>query len=58
VVALLLGPPQPMSAAALLIGLIQALVSAGVTTLFAVMLARIYLQLSGGSQPSVPRSGT
>jgi hypothetical protein len=47
-----------MSAAALLIGLIQALVSAGVTTLFAVMLARIYLQLSGGSQPSVPRSGT
>ena len=59
VVALLLGTPQPMSAAALVIGLVQALVSAGVTTLFAVMLARIYLQLSGseGAQPSVPRSG-
>ena len=59
VVALLLGKPEPMSAAALVIGLVQALVSAGVTTIFAVMLARIYLQLSGseGVQPSVPRSG-
>jgi len=59
IVALLLGAPQPMSTAALLIGLVQALVSAGITTLFAVMLARIYLQLSGseGAQPSVPRSG-
>lgn len=59
VVALLLGAPQPMSAAALLIGLVQAFVSAAVTTLFAVMLARIYLQLSGsgGAQASVPRSG-
>jgi len=58
VVTLLLGAPQPMSAAALLIGLVQALVSAGVTTLFAVMLARIYVQLSGGpAHLSVPRSG-
>ena len=59
VVTLLLGKPEPMSAAALIIGLVQALVSAGVTTVFAVMLARIYLQLSGsdGAHPSVPRSG-
>lgn len=57
VVTLLLGAPQPMSAAALLIGLVQALVSAGVTTLFAVMLTRIYVQLSGGAQASAPRSG-
>ena len=59
VVALLIGKPEPMSAAALVIGLVQALVSAGVTTIFAVMLARIYLQLSGsdGAQASVPRSG-
>jgi hypothetical protein len=58
VVVLLLGQAQPMSAAALIIALVQALFSAAITTLFAVMLARIYLQLSGGErQASVPSSG-
>ncbi|MFL6761773.1 MAG: hypothetical protein ACJ8FB_04345 [Sphingomicrobium sp.] len=58
VVVLLLGQPQPMSAAALSIALVQSLFSAAVTTLFAVMLARIYLQLTGGGvQASVPSSG-
>lgn len=46
VIGLLFGPIHPMSAGALVVALIQALVSAAVTTLFAVMLARIYLQLS------------
>lgn len=57
VVVLLLGQPQPMSAAALIIALVQSLFSALVTTLFAVMLARIYVQLSGEAQVSVPSSG-
>lgn len=58
VIVLLMGPVQPMSAAALVIALIQSLFSAAVTTLFAVMLARIYLQLTGGgAQASVPSSG-
>lgn len=58
VVILLMGPVQPMSAGALIVALVQALISAGITTLFAVMLARIYLQLTGGAaQASVPSSG-
>lgn len=59
VVNLLIGSMQPMSAAALIAALIQSLVSAGITTVFAVMLARIYLQLGGsnGTQVSVPSSG-
>lgn len=59
IVSLLFGTVQPMSAAALVLALVQALVSAAITTLFAVMVARIYLQLSGRSevQPSVPSSG-
>jgi Membrane domain of glycerophosphoryl diester phosphodiesterase len=57
---LLIGPIQPMSTSALLIALVQALVSAAVSTLFAVMLARIYLQLAGRGEPQVrvPNSGT
>jgi hypothetical protein len=47
VIQLLIGSVQPMSASALLLALIQALLSAAVSTLFAVMLARIYLQLAG-----------
>lgn len=46
VVVLLLGPIQPLSAGALIIALVQSLVNAAITTLFAVMLARIYLQLT------------
>jgi len=58
VVVLLMGPVQAMSAGALIIALVQALCSAAVTTLFAVMLARIYLQLSHDDpQASVPSSG-
>jgi hypothetical protein len=60
VIGLLTGHIQPMSAAALVLALLQSLVSAGITTVFAVMLARIYLQLSGGgeAQVGVPSSGT
>jgi hypothetical protein len=47
---LLFGSIQPMSASALVVALIQALVGAAITTLFMVMLARIYLQLSGRAE--------
>lgn len=58
-VVLLMGPVQPMSAGALIIALVQALFSAAITTLFAVMIARIYLQLrDGAAHASVPSSGT
>lgn len=53
-----LGPVKPMSASALVVALIQSLASAAVSTLFAVMLARVYVQLAGGgAQASVPSSG-
>jgi hypothetical protein len=60
VVGLFLGPIEPMSASALLVALVNALVNTAVTVLFAVMLARIYVQLSGRgeAQASVPTSGT
>jgi len=59
VIGLLTGPIQPMSASALILALVQSLVSAAITTVFAVMLARIYLQLSAGgeAQVGVPSSG-
>jgi hypothetical protein len=47
VIGLLIGSIQPMSIGALILALVQALLGAAVTTLFAVMLARIYLQLAG-----------
>ena len=54
------GEVEPLSAAALVIGLVQGLLSAAATTVFAVMLARIYLQLKGADEPevTVPNSGT
>jgi len=57
---LLAGRITPFSLGALILALLQALASATATTLFAVMLARIYLQLVGGPAPqaSVPSSGT
>ena len=56
---LLLGRPEPLSVSALVMALAQSLVTAALTTLFAVMLARIYVQLAGGeAQASVPSSGT
>ena len=59
VIGLVFGAIEPMSAAALVLALVQSLVSAAITTLFAVMLARIYVQLSGHGdvQASVPSSG-
>jgi hypothetical protein len=55
---IVIGPVQPMSASALVVALVQSLASAAVSTLFAVMLARIYVQLAGGAQARVPKSGT
>lgn len=46
-VTLALGPIEPMSVSALAVGLAQGLFNAGFTALFAVMLTRIYVQLSG-----------
>jgi hypothetical protein len=57
-VTVAIGPVKPMSASALIVALVQSLASAAVSTLFAVMLARIYVQLAGGAQASVPTSGT
>jgi len=45
--AMLLGPAEAMSASALFIGIVQGLFQAAFTAIFAVMLARIYVQLSG-----------
>lgn len=47
VVRLTLGAIEPMSAAALVLALVQSVIGAAVQTLFALMLARIYLQLTG-----------
>ena len=58
IAALFLGPIEPMSASALLVALVEALANAAITGLFAVMLARIYVQLAGPVQASVPNSGT
>ena len=50
VVRLTIGAIEPMSAAALVLALIQAVVGAAVSGLFALMLARLYLQLAGDGQ--------
>jgi hypothetical protein len=59
VVALTLGPPNPGSVLALVIGLVSGVLQAGFTVLTATMLARMYLQLAGRgeAQASVPNSG-
>lgn len=59
VVGLFIGSIQPLSAGALVLALVQALVSAGVSTVFFVMIARMYAQLAGrdAAQVSVPSSG-
>lgn len=46
-VVMIFGAIEPMSAAALIAGLAQGLLSAGFTVLFVVMAMRIYVQLSG-----------
>jgi ABC-type Fe3+ transport system permease subunit len=59
IVSLFLGPLEPLSASALVTSLIEAVFQAAVSVIFAMMLARIYAQLSGrDAQPSVPSSGT
>jgi hypothetical protein len=60
VAVLLLGPVEPMSVSALVVGLFNSVVNGIVTVFLAVMLARIYLQLAGREPAgaSVPRSGT
>ena len=56
-VSLVLGPPEPMSVGALIVALGSQLVSAAMTSLLMIMLARIYLQLSGEAQAaSVPHA--
>jgi hypothetical protein len=55
VVRLMIGAIEPMSAAALVFALIQSVVAAAVSGLFALMLARIYSQLAGG--PEAERMG-
>ena len=57
---LLLGPVDPLSPSALIVALVDAVANAVVITILTVMMARIYVQLSGrGSiDVSVPSSGT
>jgi hypothetical protein len=58
ILRLTLGALQPMSLPMVIFAFVESVVSAGITLLFAVMLARIYAQLAGGAvQTSVPRSG-
>jgi hypothetical protein len=59
VARLLLGPVEPLSVAALLVSLVSAIANAAVVTVLTVMLARIYVQLSGRESldVSVPSSG-
>ncbi len=58
VVALVAGPPEPMSVGALLLSLATQAAGAAVTVLLMVMLARIYVQLAGAAaEPaSVPHA--
>jgi hypothetical protein len=55
----LLGPPEPMSASALVVAILLAALNSILTVLLALMLARIYVQLSGrgGVETSVPTTG-
>jgi hypothetical protein len=52
------GPIEPMSLSGLILAAVLALVGGALTTLFSIMLARIYVQLSGRASASVPSSGT
>jgi|1186.fasta_scaffold37675_2 hypothetical protein len=58
-VRIVIGPIAPLSTGALVVALVQALLNALVTTGFAVMLARIYVQLSGrgDADAGVPTTG-
>lgn len=62
-IAALFGQTEPMSVGALIVALLTGIAQALVTLVYIVMIARIYLQLTGGErdqlvEPSVPSSGT
>jgi hypothetical protein len=59
-VRILFGAPDPLSVSALILAIVNAIANAALVTVLTVMLARIYVQLSGrGSiDVSVPSSGT
>jgi len=59
IITVALGQPDALSLSALVISLVVAPIQAVFTVIFAVMLARIYVQLSGSApaQSGVPRSG-
>jgi len=58
VATLAFGPIDSMSLSALVVGAVQGLFNAAFTTVFAVMLARIYVQLSGRDTVEAPKIGT
>ena len=58
IVKALFGTIHPFSLGALVAALLGAIVSAGFASVTTVILARIYVQLSGRGAPSVPKSGT
>jgi Membrane domain of glycerophosphoryl diester phosphodiesterase len=60
VLQLMFGGIDPLSVSALILALVEAFLNAVLTTVFGVMLARIYVQLTGTAeaQPTVPSSGT
>lgn len=61
VLATLISPQHgPLTVGGLLVSVVTQIVSATISVIFFVMLARIYIQRSGGTdvQPSVPSSGT
>lgn len=59
-VRVLFGAPDPLSVSALILAIVNAVANAAVVTVLTVMLARIYVQLSGRGliDVSVPSSGT
>jgi hypothetical protein len=59
IVGIVLGRPEPMSVAALLITLVTQIAVSAVTVVFVVMIARMYLQLvRHEAEATVPSSGT
>lgn len=59
-VGIIFGTPEPMSVGALIVALVTQLAVAALTVVFLVMVARIYIQLTGAGEAtvSVPNSGT
>jgi hypothetical protein len=57
---LIAGPVEPLSVGALFVALVEGAANAFATSLFVLMVARIYVQLVGaaGAETSVPSSGT